>query len=121
MVEQDTALLLDESLQLRLDHETIGQLTSSLQEEDFDLPLASIVPRRGQPMQLDVVIHDLMMEPNWTHEVLEAALDELFALLPAMAIHSLAMPALAHRHGKLPVNDFISLLCGYLQQHRPTW
>jgi hypothetical protein len=99
----------------------MGQITSSLVEEDFDLPLGSVIPRKGQPLQLDTVIYDLTQNPIWSNSAIRAALDQLFSLLPKLHVHSLAMPALAYRHGKIPVVDFIRLMGDYLEHRALPW
>jgi hypothetical protein len=42
-------------------------------------------------------------------------------MLPRYRFHSLALPALAHRYGPLPVERFIELLCRQLQSRPPQW
>lgn len=120
VVEQDTGMLLDEALP-GLDMEHHAPRPDLILEEDFDYPLGTILPKRGQPLHLHMVIHDLHHSPNWSEASVELALQHLFDLLPTMGIGSLAMPALAHRHGALPVAQFITLLCDYLAHHPLPW
>lgn len=52
---------------------------------------------------------------------MERALQTLFDHLARYRVHSLAMPALAHRHGALPVTQFLTLLYAYLAYHQLPW
>jgi hypothetical protein len=121
VVEQDSGLLLDEATPLNL--QTHGESTPSeiALEEEFDYPPGTVLPKRGQPLRLYTVIHNLNLRPSWSEAGIELALDNLFALLPLLGIGSLAMPALAYRHGRLPVERFLPLLCDYLAHHTLPW
>ena len=127
VVEQDTSLLLDESLQLDeeselpFDSESTDSLAQSLLEENMDYPVGSVFLRAGSPASLLMIIHDLNANPSWDEEGIHRALNTLFAQLPSFSFHSLALPALAHRYGPLPVTRFLSLLCEHLTHHRPLW
>ncbi len=122
VVEQDTALLLDDSQPLRLELET--SLTPSeilLAEEDIDYAMGTVIRKTGSPIRLLTVIHDLNQDPSWSEAGIEHALRTLFVLLPQLGIGSLALPALAHRHGGWPVAQFLTLLCDYLAQNPLPW
>jgi hypothetical protein len=123
VVEQDTGLLLDEAVVLNVTREERASTQEILQQPGFNYPIGTVLPRQGQgqPQRLYTVIHNLNRRPSWSEEGIEQALDNLFALLPLLGIGSLAMPALAHRHGKLPVAAFISLLGDYLAHHTLPW
>jgi len=120
VVEQDTGMLLDEA-SLSINSNQPAPIPDLISEEDFDYPLATVLPKRGQPIHLQTVIYDLNRKPNWSPATIELALEHLFDLLPTMRISSLAMPALAHRHGALAVEEFITLLCDYLAHHPLPW
>jgi hypothetical protein len=121
VVEQDTGLLLDEAVALGVAREEGGSVQEILQHPGFNYPIGTVLPRQGQPLRLYTVIHHLDRRPSWSEAGIEQALDNLFALLPLLGIGSLAMPALAHRHGKLPVAAFIALLGDYLAHHTLPW
>jgi hypothetical protein len=121
VVEQDSGLLLDENSPLTLTLEGEGSPTDILQEPEFNYPPGTVLPKHGQPLRLYTVIHDLERQPSWSATTLELALDNLFALLPMLRISSIAMPALAHRHGALPVEAFLILLGDYLAHHSLPW
>lgn len=121
VVEQDSGLLMDEATQLNLAPEGQASPSEIVLEEEFDYPVGTVLPKRGQPLRLYTVIHNLNLRPSWSEPGIELALDNLFALLPLLGIGSLAMPALAHRHGGLPVKAFLPLLCDYLAHHSLPW
>lgn len=121
VVEQDSGLLLDEATPLNLTPEGDNKPAELLLQEEFDYPVGTVLPKRGQPLRLYTVIHNLNQRPSWSEAGIELALDNLFALLPLLGIGSLAMPALAHRHGRLPVEAFLTLLSDYLAHHTLPW
>ncbi len=120
LVEQDTALLLEQQLELN-QAENSRPLSHATLESDYEYPLGTILPKQGQPLRLHAVIHNLEECPNWSTQGVETALDNLFSLLSAMSIESIAMPPLAHRHGEAPISFFLSLLCNYLERRPPPW
>jgi hypothetical protein len=121
VVEQDSGLLLDENSPFPLTLEGKAAPSDILQAPEFDYPPGTVLPKRGQPLRLYTVIHDLERHPSWSAATLELALDNLFALLPMLGISRLAMPALAHRHGALPIETFLTLLGDYLAHHPLPW
>jgi hypothetical protein len=127
VVEQDTSLLLDDSLQLEEAHELptegegIATIAEQLLEQEVHRPLGTIFLREGHPQRILMVIHDLNQEPSWSESTISQALRTLFSLLPRYHLRSLALPALAHRYGPLPVSRFLELLCQELQESPPLW
>jgi len=127
VVEQDTSLLLDDSLQLKAlreltaEHKDIAAISEQLLEQDVDCPVGSIFLREGQPQRILVVIHDLNQEPSWSESSIRHGLHTLFSLLPRYRLRSLALPALAYRYGPLPVERFLELFCQQLHERPPLW
>ena len=121
VVEQDTALLLDDSPSPPFDQDSAATASEILLEEDVDYPVGTILRKIGQPTRLLMVIHDLNQNPSWSETTIERALRNLFVMLPRFGIGSLALPALAQRHGALPVAQFLTLLCDYLSQNQLLW
>jgi hypothetical protein len=127
VVEQDTSLLLDESLQLEdeqqalLESESAASLSEALFELEISYPIGGVYLKGRQPKQIMVVIHDLNQSPSWSEAGIKEALSTLFTQLTRYRVRSLAIPALAYRYGPLPVQQFLTLLCEQLKEQRPTW
>ena len=121
VVEQDTGLLLDEAVVLGQGDGGGGDITGGLLWEEYDYPQGTVLRRRGVPPRVNLVIYDLGQTPSWNVPGIERALTNLFAMLPRLGVDSLAMPALAHRHGGLTVVNFLGLLCDYLAVHELPW
>ena len=121
VVEQDSALLLDDQPLAPIDLGATPPVADLLLEEDIDYPVGTVLRKSGQPTRLLTVIHNLEYTPSWSEAGIERTLRTLFSLLPRFAIGTLAMPALAHRHGSLSVEQFLTLICDYLAQNPLPW
>lgn len=109
VVEQDTALLLDEEPVLNVPHSSLKQLGEEM--ESFNEPApGSIVVQRGAPRRLYAIVHDLEQEPTWREEWILMALEKLLRLADQHPPSALAMPLLGSRFGALAPERFISLL-----------
>lgn len=121
VVEQDHGLLLDEDSPLNLEQGESASPSDLRLTQEYDYPTGTVLAKRGAPLRLYTVIHDLNRQPSWSEADIELALEKLFALLPVLGIRTLAMPALAHRHGGQPVEAFLTLLGDYLAHHTLPW
>ncbi len=127
VVEQDTTMLmeipsqLDVTLMQQDKGSTYSALIGEMLMEEARYQVGGISLREGDPSRIMLVIHDLNQTPSWSEEGIKRALRTLFALLPRYRFNSLTIPALAHRHGKLPVERFLTLLCEQMRKEPPLW
>lgn len=121
VVEQDTGLLLEEMGELYPEMADSASATDILGTQAYDYPLGTVLLKRGNPVRLLMVIHDLECSPNWNEKGIKRALDALFALALRFRLESVAMPTPAHRHGGIAISPSLSLLCGYLLENPPPW
>lgn len=121
VVEQDTGLLLEEMGELYPEMAESAPATDILGTQTYDYPLGTVLLKRGKPVRLLMVIHDLECNPNWNEMGLMRGLDGLFAIAGRFRLESMAMPAPAHRHGGVTIMPSLTLLCSYLIEQQPTW
>ncbi len=114
VVEQDTAMVLDDESILQTPVESLRQLRDEV--ERFREPeLGSVVIQRGKPRRFYAIVHDLEQEPTWREEWIQTALETLFREIERLRLNDLAMPLLGTRFGNLSTQRFIELLCTTLQ------
>jgi len=70
----------------------------------------SVVVRKGIPLRLLAVVHDVNQEPTCHEKWVEKALHAVFREVERRGIQSLGIPLLATRHGRLPQSQFARLL-----------
>ena len=70
----------------------------------------SVVVRRGQPLRLLAVVHDLAADPTWKEEWIAQALDEILRQAQRRQLRSLALPLLGTVHGRLPRQKCLELI-----------
>ncbi len=109
VVEQDTAMVLDDESIIQAPVESLRQLRDEV--ERFREPeLGSVVIQRGKPRRFYAIIHDLEQEPTWREEWIQAALHTLFSEIERLHLNDIAMPLLGTRFGNLSTQRFIELL-----------
>ncbi len=84
----------------------------------------TVLVKRGSPVRLHAVVHDLDADPSWKEMWVRAALSGIFEEAARHRLRSLKLPLLATKHGSLPANRFMVLLrealmepAASLQQH----
>ncbi len=70
----------------------------------------TVVVKKGTPLRLLAVVHDVNQEPTCREEWVEKALHAVFREAERRGVQSLGMPLLATRHGRLPRSRFARLL-----------
>jgi hypothetical protein len=113
VVEQDTAMVLDDEATLFVPTDSLQQLHEEVERFREPEP-GSVVIQRGRPRRLYTIIHDLEQDPTWREEWISAALETLFHETERLRLASLAMPLLGTRFGKFSSHRFIELLCNAL-------
>lgn len=127
VVEQDTTMLMEPPTRLDVaaiqgdSGSSYSRLIGEMLLEEADYRVGNISLRDGDPARIMLVIHDLSQTPSWNERGIKRALRTLFAMLPRYRFSSLALPALAHRHGRLPVERFLTLLCEEMREKPPLW
>ncbi len=79
--------------------------------------IGSVVVKKGTPLKLLAVVHDVNQEPTCRGKWVEKALHGVFREVERRGIQSLAIPPLATRHGRLPCSRFAQLLGRVLAQN----
>jgi hypothetical protein len=77
--------------------------------------VGSVLVRKGPPLRLLAVVHDVNREPTCREQWVEKALSNLFQKADQLGLRSLSMPLLANRHGRLPIDRLALLLSRILQ------
>ncbi|MBS3757107.1 MAG: hypothetical protein KGY61_00425 [Desulfobacterales bacterium] len=72
--------------------------------------IGSVVVKKGTPLRLLAVVHDVNQEPTCREKWVEKALYSVFQEVERRGIQSLGMPLLATRHGRLPRRRLARLL-----------
>jgi hypothetical protein len=78
--------------------------------------LGTVIIRRGMPLKLLAVVHDLNAEPSWTEERIDRLLSTLFDVVDQEGVRTLRLPMLATRHGRLRPQRFMCLLRAALER-----
>jgi len=77
----------------------------------------TVLVRRGTPLRLLAVVHDLNDEPTWREEWVRSALAAVFDAAASEGVRALRLPMLGTRYGKLPPERFVCLLREELERH----
>jgi len=118
VVEQDTAMVLDEEPVLYAPNESLQRLREEVERFREPEP-GSIVTQRGQPKRLYAIVHDLNQEPTWREEWVSMALENLLRESDRQRLPDLALPLLGCRFGNLTPERFLEILCSALQNEPP--
>ena len=117
--EQDTALLLDDSNEIRDPGSQPPWFFANKLESQSLLKPGQVITRDTQPLRLQLIIHDLESEPVcnelWIFEALQTALE----IAEQKEITSIQSPLLGVKFGKIKPSQFFSLLIEILNRQRP--
>jgi len=119
VLEDDTYSVLGADPVVRPSTEHPIRVWTALQDVVAATP-GSVIVRRGRPLRLLAVVHDLSAEPTWREEWIAEALREIVRTVDARRIRSLALPPLGAVHGRLPPERFASLLRAALDAGAPS-
>ncbi len=111
--EEATYLVLSADPQVREPREPLMRVLTEVLETQGETP-GSVVVRRGQPLRLLAVVHDLAADPTWKEEWIAEALDEILRQAQRRQLRSLALPLLGTVHGRLPRRRCLELIHGAL-------
>lgn len=117
-VEDDTYSVLSAGPAVRAPAEHPIRIWNALKDVAEAVP-GSVIVRRGRPLKLLAVIHDLARDPTWKEEWVRTALGEILGQVERRRLKSLGLPPLGGVHGKLPPERFLELLRSALEHGRP--
>ena len=108
--EQDTALILSQAGNITTpDNKPVWLLANKLESQPLLKP-GSVIKRDGKTLRLLAIVHDLDIEPSWSAEWIEQALENIIKLSHTQGISSIQLPVLAAQHGRFHIQDFLQLL-----------
>ena len=79
-------------------------------------PVGSVVVKRGTPLRLLAIVHDVNHDPSWKETWIAAALMRVFQEAEQARVSSMGLPLLGTRHGRLDKLRFVALLAGVLKK-----
>jgi hypothetical protein len=79
-------------------------------------PVGSVLVKKGDPLRLLAIVHDVNQEPTWNETWIERALGGVFREAELNKIQSIGLPLLGSKHGGLKKNQFVFLLASVLKQ-----
>ncbi|HEY6838020.1 MAG TPA: hypothetical protein VI389_04680 [Geobacteraceae bacterium] len=109
VLEEDTWLILSADPEVTISHEHPVRLMTRLLEAQ-PLPTGTVFVRQGVPLTLVAVVHDFGAEPCCRPEWVAAALTEILRICRERKLHSLQLPLLGVRHGRLTTATVLPLL-----------
>lgn len=108
--EQDTALILSKPGKISIsDNKPVWFLANKLESQTLLKP-GSVIKRDGKTIRLLAIVHDLDMEPSWSSEWIEHALDNIIKVCQEQEISSIQLPVLGAQHGRFSMQEFLYLL-----------
>jgi O-acetyl-ADP-ribose deacetylase (regulator of RNase III) len=81
----------------------------------------TVVVRRGRPLSILAVVHDLSAEPTWRREWVASALRAALEETEMRELAAVSLPVLGARHGTLPVEDFCRMLVDAMGRLQPRY
>jgi len=117
IIEQDTALVLNFSDEIRYPTESLESLTKKIlkrgqPEQGSVLELATVPP------QLLAIVHNLDNEPSWTEDFVLMTLNCLLKISAKRRFRRIVMPLLGTVHGNLPASRARELLDAAISSER---
>ena len=70
----------------------------------------TVLVKRGSPLRLHAIVHDLDADPSWKDTWVDTALSRIFEETARHRIRALRLPLLGTKHGALPASRFMALL-----------
>ena len=108
--EQDTALILSKPGNItEADNKPAWFLANKLESQPLLNP-GSVIKRDGETLRLLAIVHDLDMEPSWSSDWIEQALNNIIKLSHIQGISSIQLPVLGAQYGRFSLQEFLYLL-----------
>ncbi|MCE5243802.1 MAG: hypothetical protein ABFD98_09930 [Syntrophobacteraceae bacterium] len=113
VVEEDTYFVLGaEPTVAEVDEHVVRLMTEAIEVQPAEPGSVSV--RRGMPLKLLAVVHDLDRMPSWREEWVERALREVFWEVERRGLGAIALPMIGTLHGALRPDRFAELLRGIM-------
>jgi len=109
VLEEDTWLALSAPAEVIPDPGHPVRVLRHISEAQPEMP-GTVIIRRGLPLKLLAVVHDLDAEPSWTEKRIERLLSALLDVVDREGVRALRLPMLATRHGRMQPERFMRLL-----------
>ena len=119
VVEQDTNLILGEQTTLVEPDKPAWYLANTLERDQPVYKLGDVIIKRGLPMQLMAIVHDIEQQPTCDSGILKLAWQNLMAISAQNNVKTLATPALGSVHGKIVLEDALQLFGQAIHDHAP--
>jgi len=97
-VEEDTNLLLSAPTEIREPEEDLASIIDEIHRTPPREP-GNVLVRRGEPLLLLAIVHDVGLQPTWRDEWIAAAIHGVFEEAEWQRVRALAVPLLGTRHG----------------------
>lgn len=117
--EQDTALILDDSEEIRDPGQKPPWFYANKLDQQVLLDPGQVVVRDTSPLRLQAIIHDLESEPICNEIWIFQALQQSLEIVEQRKIYSLQTPLLGCKFGKIKPSQFFTLLLEILNRQRP--
>lgn len=117
--EEDTYLVLSAEPRVRETGEPLGSALAAVRRA-HPLPPGSVAMRRGKPVRLLAVVHDLALAPSWREDWIASAIRGCLRIARRLQLHSLSLPVLGAVHGRFDSERFVSLLRDALTEAEPS-
>lgn len=118
VIEDDTYLVLGSEPVARRASESPQRLLERAAVAQPATP-GSVVVRRGTPLRLHAVVHDLSLDPSWREAWVAEALGAVFQEVEVRRLRALSLPPLGSQHGTLSLGRFARLLAASLRRQSP--
>ena len=117
--EQDTALILDESDEIRDPGQKPPWFYANKLDQQSLLEPGQIITRDTQPLRLQAIIHDLESDPICNELWIFQALQQAIEVAENRKIYSLQVPLLGCKFGKIKPAQFFAILLEIIRRQRP--
>lgn len=117
--EEDTYLVLSADPRVRDTGEPLGSALAAVRRA-HPLPPGSVAMRRGKPVRLLAVVHDLALTPSWREAYIASAIGGCLRIARRLQLHSLSLPILGAVHGRFDPERMVALLRDALAQAEPS-
>lgn len=118
--EQDTALVLGESEEIRDPGEKPAWYLANKLESQVLLTPGEVIVRDTTPLRLQAVVHDLDAVPSCSELWIFQAIQQVFEIAGSRGFASLQIPMLGCRFSNLQTGQFLGILLQIITRQRPS-
>lgn len=117
--EQDTALILDESDEIRDPGQKPPWFYANKLDQQTLLEPGQVITRDTQPLRLQAIIHDLESDPICNELWIFQAVQQAIEVAENRKIDALQIPLLGCKFGKIKPTQFFAILLEIINRQRP--